>query len=85
VVYVAFVIDAYAWRILGWRAASSTRDKYERDWYAAAAAEHGWSRNVLLNQITSRLRRRTAAAPSNFEHRLPAADSELAQQLTKDP
>jgi len=27
----------------------------ERDWYAAAAAEHGWSRNVLLNQIMNRL------------------------------
>jgi len=60
-------------------------DGAERNWYAAAAAEHGWSRNVLLNQIMSRLHQRTAAAPSNFGHRLPAADSELAQQLTKDP
>ena len=24
-------------------------DQAERDWYAAAAAEHGWSRNVLLS------------------------------------
>lgn len=60
-------------------------DQAERDWYAAAAAEHGWSRNVLLNQIMNRLRERTGAAPSNFAGRLPAADSELAQQLTKDP
>jgi hypothetical protein len=27
------------------------RDQDERDWDAAAALEHGWSRNVLLNQI----------------------------------
>jgi predicted nuclease of restriction endonuclease-like (RecB) superfamily len=26
-------------------------DPSARDWYAAAAAEHGWSHNVLLNQI----------------------------------
>jgi len=60
-------------------------DGAERNWYAAAAAEHGRSRNVLLDQIMSRLHQRTAAAPSNFEHRLPVADSELAQQLTRDP
>ena len=40
-------------------------DQAERDWYAAAAAEHGWSRNVLLNQIMNRLYQRAGAAPSN--------------------
>ncbi|HEY6423023.1 MAG TPA: DUF1016 N-terminal domain-containing protein, partial [Pseudonocardiaceae bacterium] len=57
----------------------------ERDWYAAAAVEHGWSRNVLLNQIKNRLQAREGAAPSNFAARLPHADSELARQLTRDP
>ena len=57
----------------------------ERDWYATAAVEHGWSRNVLLNQIMNRLHTRVGAAPSNFPTRLPAADSELAQQLTRAP
>ncbi len=58
----------------------------QRDWYAAAAtAEHGWSRNVLLHQIMSGLHTRAGAAPSNFPDRLPASDSELAQQLTRDP
>ena len=57
----------------------------ERDWYAEAAAEHGWSRNVLLNQIMNRLHTRAGAAASNFPVHLPAADSELAQQLTRDP
>jgi len=57
----------------------------ERDWYAAAAAEHGWSRKVLLNQILGGLRQRLGAAPSNFSLRLADTDSELVQELTKDP
>jgi predicted nuclease of restriction endonuclease-like (RecB) superfamily len=60
-------------------------DQPQRDWYAAAAAEYGWSRNVLLNQIMNRLHERTGAAPSNFAAQLPAKDSEMAQQLTRDP
>ncbi len=60
-------------------------DPAQRGWYAASAAEHGWSRNVLLNQIMNRLHERAGAAPSNFTAQLPAADSELAQQLTRDP
>ncbi len=54
-------------------------------WYAASAAEYGWSRNVLLNQIMNRLHQRAGAAPSNFTAQLPPADSDLAQQLTRDP
>jgi len=60
-------------------------DQVERDWYAAAAAQHGWSRNVLRQQIMNQLHRRIGAAPSNFPDQLAAADSELAQQLTRDP
>ena len=57
----------------------------DRDWYASAAAEHGWSRNVLQNQINSGLRGRIGAAPSNFQDHRPAEDSDLAQQLVCDP
>ncbi len=57
----------------------------ERDWYAAAAVEHGWSRDVLAHQIKARLHQRVGAAPSNFEDRLPAADTDLAQQMLRDP
>ncbi|MFN8074067.1 MAG: PDDEXK nuclease domain-containing protein [Kineosporiaceae bacterium] len=60
-----------------------TRD--ERDWYAAAAAENGWSRAVLEHQIKVGLRRAVGLAPSNFAHALKAEDSDLAQQLVKDP
>ncbi|MBT2588524.1 YhcG family protein [Arthrobacter sp. ISL-95] len=56
-----------------------------RDWYAGAAVEHGWSRNVLLNMIMNRTLERTGAAPSNFVQRLVGPDSELAQQVAKDP
>jgi len=60
-------------------------DQAQRDWYAAAAVQHGWSRNVLLHQIMNRVFERTGAAPSNFSAQFPQADSELAQQLTRDP
>ncbi len=53
--------------------------------YAAAAVEHGWSRNVLLNMIMNRTLERTGTAPSNFTQQLVAQDSELAQQIAKDP
>jgi predicted nuclease of restriction endonuclease-like (RecB) superfamily len=56
-----------------------------RQWYAEQAVENGWSRNVLLNQIMSELHRRLGAAPSNFARTLPAAESDLVQQITKDP
>lgn len=60
-------------------------DRTLREWYARQAVEHGWSRNVLLNQIMSRLHDRAGGASSNFEHCLPPGDSELLQQMTKDP
>jgi len=59
--------------------------RQHRDWYANAAVEYGWSRNVLLNMIMNRTRERTGAAPSNFVQQLVGQDSELAQQVAKDP
>lgn len=56
-----------------------------RDRYAAAAVEHGWSRNVLMNMIMNRSLERSGTAPSNFDTHLAAPDSELAQQVAKDP
>lgn len=60
-------------------------DRDARDWYASQAVEHGWSRNVLMNMIMSKTLERSGAAPSNFAQRLMAPDSELAQQMAKDP
>jgi len=56
-----------------------------RLWYAARAVEHGWSRNVLALQIDSGLHNRQGKAITNFKTTLPPAQSNLAQQLTKDP
>lgn len=60
-------------------------DQPIRDWYAAATVEHGWSRNVLTHQIANHLHRRIGAAPSNFADQLSSGDSDLAQQLVRDP
>ena len=57
----------------------------ERDWYALAAGEYGWSRDVLAHQVQTRLHERVGSAPSNVTAALPQPDSELAQQLIRDP
>lgn len=60
-------------------------DDQTRRWYAQAAIAHGWSRNVLALQIDSALHRRQGQATTNFARALPAPDSDLAQNLLKDP
>lgn len=60
-------------------------DRRLRDWYAVKDAAQGWSRSVLAHQITTRLHEREGAATSSFEGALAGTDSELAQQITKDP
>ena len=57
----------------------------DRVWYAEQAIAHGWSRNVLAAQMMSKLHLRSGAAPSNFSTALPPSESELVQQLIKDP
>jgi predicted nuclease of restriction endonuclease-like (RecB) superfamily len=57
----------------------------QRAWYARQAIEHGWSRNVLEHQIDSNLFARQGSALTNFSRTLPAGQSELAQQILKDP
>lgn len=59
-------------------------ERTEREWYAAEATDHGWTLAVLEHQIATKLHRRVAAAPSNFAQQLPS-ESDLAQQLTRDP
>ncbi|MBK7780822.1 MAG: DUF1016 family protein [Ardenticatenia bacterium] len=57
----------------------------ERRWYAAKAIEQGWSRNVLVIQIETRLRERSGQAVTNFSQRLPVPMSDLARESLKDP
>lgn len=60
-------------------------DESERRWYAYQAAEHGWSRNVLVHQIEGNARERSGKAISNFDMHLPKPQSDLAKESLKDP
>ncbi|MBF2035124.1 MAG: DUF1016 family protein [Leptolyngbyaceae cyanobacterium T60_A2020_046] len=57
----------------------------ERLWYAQQAIAHGWSRNMLLVHIENQLYTHQTSAVTNFERTLPPAQSDLAQNLIKDP
>jgi len=57
----------------------------ERLWYIEQAIMNGWSRSVLVIQIESGLCQRQGKALTNFQATLPAPQSDLAQQLIKDP
>lgn len=47
--------------------------------------EHGWSRAMLLNYLDTDMYERHGKAITNFSHTLPEVQSDLAQELTKDP
>ena len=61
------------------------KDRPTREWYLRAALEYGWSQDVLVLQIKSRLHEREGKALKNFQRALPPPDSDLAEQLLKDP
>lgn len=61
------------------------KDPAERLWYAQAAVHHGWSRNILGMQIESGLYHRQGKAVTNFQTTLPKPQSDLAEQVLKDP
>jgi predicted nuclease of restriction endonuclease-like (RecB) superfamily len=72
-----------------WRHNQALLDKLdnleERLWYAQQSLENGWSRDILIMQIESRLYQRQGGAITNFKVSLPTPQSDLAQQLIKDP
>ncbi|MCQ2367876.1 MAG: PDDEXK nuclease domain-containing protein [Kiritimatiellae bacterium] len=53
--------------------------------YVEKTIENNWSRNSLLNWISTDLYGREGKAISNFREVLAKPDGDLAQQLTKDP
>lgn len=61
------------------------KDASLRTWYAQAAIEYGWSRDVLALHIESDFHARKGKAITNFKKTLPRSQSDLAQQLTRDP
>lgn len=53
--------------------------------YVNKTAENNWSRAVLLNYLSADLFGRQGKAITNFRDKLPLAQGELAQEITKDP
>lgn len=60
-------------------------DQNERIWYAQKAIENGWSRDVLALQMESKLIERSGKSVNNFPVSLSPADSDMADQIFKDP
>lgn len=67
------------------RILEQVKDPATRLWYVQQTIENGWSRNVLTLQIESGLFERQGGAITNFEQTLPSPQSDLVQQLIKDP
>jgi predicted nuclease of restriction endonuclease-like (RecB) superfamily len=61
------------------------KDAEQRLWYTVQSIENGWSRDILAMQIDSNLFQRQGSAITNFNRTLPNPQSDLAQQLLKDP
>lgn len=53
--------------------------------YVQKTLENNWSRAVLLNFLDSDLYERQGRAATNFALTLPECESDLAQEITKDP
>ncbi|MGI4829491.1 MAG: PDDEXK nuclease domain-containing protein [Janthinobacterium lividum] len=67
------------------RVLDKIKDRPTREWYLRAAFEYGWSQNILSLQVDSRLHEREGKALTNFGRTLPPPDSDLAEQVLKDP
>ena len=64
---------------------TKVKDPAAREWYIRKTVEHGWSRDVMMMQIDTDLYQRQGSAVTNFERTLPKPQSDLAQQMLKDP
>lgn len=67
------------------RVLDKVKDPEQRLWYIRAAHQHGWSRAILEHQIETNLYGRQGKALTNFDRALPPLQSDLAQQILKDP
>ncbi|MDE5785740.1 MAG: PDDEXK nuclease domain-containing protein [Duncaniella sp.] len=61
------------------------RDKDTALFYIHKIIEDGWSRNVLKSFVETNLHMRQGKALTSFSRLLPSPDSDLAQEMTKDP
>ena len=53
--------------------------------YVSRTIQNGWSRNSLLNWLSTDLYEREGKGQTNFALTMPSNDCDLAQQLVKDP
>ena len=61
------------------------KDSVQRTWYARQATANGWSRSMLDHWIESDLYSRQGQAVTNFKQALPPAQSDLANEIVRDP
>jgi predicted nuclease of restriction endonuclease-like (RecB) superfamily len=61
------------------------KDQEVRLFYIQKTIEGGWSRDVMVHQIESELHKRQGKIQSNFEAFIAPPNSELVQQVFKDP
>lgn len=61
------------------------KDPELRSWYAQQALINGWSKTILAIQIETRLHMRVGQSANNFELTLPPVESDMANQIFKDP
>lgn len=53
--------------------------------YIVQIIEHGWSRNMLLNMLSTDLYESQGSSVNNFIQTLPPVESDYAQEIIKDP
>lgn len=72
-----------------WRSNIAILDKVKtpdfRLWYVKKTIENGWSRDILALQIDSQLHKRIGQTANNFDVALSPEDSDMANQIFKDP
>lgn len=72
-----------------WRSNLTLLDKLQdietRLWYAQRVIEYGWGKDMLAIRIETRLHERDGKAINNFPVSLPPLDSDMAEQVFKDP
>lgn len=61
------------------------KNKEKAIFFVKKTIENNWSRSVLLNFLDTNLYERQGKAITNFSKTLPAVQSDLAQEITKDP
>lgn len=60
-------------------------DPGQREWYARHAVAEGWSRELLVRQIESKVHLRQGAAVTNFPESLGEPEAGLVTAILKDP